>query len=98
MKTAKDANQYPLQFGTLVTESYDLITVSTQISAGSKSFIRIAPTLDDAWVQVTANFVGTGTTGVGAFVPFGSSITLEIPDSYFVTSDSAINVVPYGYA
>ena len=97
MKTAKDANQYPLQFGTLVTASYDLITTSTQISVVSKSFIRIAPTTADAWVQVTAGIV-TGTTGVGAYIPLGSSITLEIPDSYYVTSDSAINVVPYGYA
>jgi hypothetical protein len=95
MKTAKDQNQDALQFGTLATDGYLLVTTSVQISTEAKSFIRVSPTTDDAWVQVTAGVV-TGTTGVGAFIPFGSSITLEVPNSRYVTSDSAINVVPYG--
>jgi hypothetical protein len=99
MKTAKDANQYPLQFGTLVSNDMVNVTTTTgvQIDTVTQKYIRITPMANDAWVQITST-QETGTVDVGALIPFGSSITLVIPKAYYICSNTSINVVPYGYA
>jgi hypothetical protein len=97
MKTAKDANQYPLQFGTLVSADYTNVTTSEQVATLTEKYVRITPTTNDAWVKITiASATGTATEGI--LIPFGSSLTLVIPKAYYITSDTEINVVPYGYA
>jgi hypothetical protein len=97
MKTAKDANQYPLQFGTLVTAASLLITTSQQIDADTAKHVRITPTTNDAWVKVESGSPAES-VGSGVLIPFGSSLTLVIPKAYGVASTTEINVVPYGYA
>jgi hypothetical protein len=97
MKTAKDANSYPLQFGTLVTTAGVLVTTGVQIDADTQKYVRITPTAGDAWVKIESTLPTAG-VGAGALIPFGSSLTLVIAKAYYIASTTEINVVPYGYA
>jgi hypothetical protein len=97
MKTARDSRQYPLQFGELATKKAKQITTSTIVDATTQTYVRITPTTNDAWIQVTVD-TATGAVGSGALIPFGSSITLVVPKNYYVTSNTEVNVVPYGFA
>jgi hypothetical protein len=93
MNTATDGKMVPMNFGTPITDDYQSVTTGVQISTDSHQHLRVVPISGDAWVKI-ANASQTAASGEGMLI--SGAITIRLPKAWYIMSDAAINVVPYG--
>ena len=96
MITAKDGQSNPLPFASLDTIDYvNVSTTPVQLSTAGFVHVDVTPTTSDAWIKVESASP-TAVQGEGKLIPFGGFRSIKVPKSYYIVSDTEVNVVPYG--